>query len=226
MPRAIRAVAVGVPHHITQRGNGKQDVFFSDEERVRYLGWLTEYSRRYAFDMLAYCLMTTHVHIVGIPHNEIGMGRTIQMTHMRHTQAVNFSQERTGHLWQGRYFSTILDEKHLYMAIRYVEQNPVRAKMVERAEEYPWSSAACHCGLREDLVLCNDPKWNGLLDGWPELLGHTQDEQSIDELRTCTSSGKPCGDEEFVKGVSEIVGRSLERRPRGRPKLHPEETIP
>ena len=110
MPRSIRIVALGVPHHITQRGNGRQDVFFSDEDRIRYLGWLAEYSRKYEFDILAYCLMTNHVHIVGTPGNEIGMGRMMLTTHMRHSQAVNVSMGRSGHLWQGRYFSTILDE--------------------------------------------------------------------------------------------------------------------
>ena len=207
MPRALRIVAVGVPHHITQRGNARQDVFLCDEDRARYLDFLARYSQKYMFDILAYCLMTNHVHIIGIPRNENGMCRMIQTTHMMHTQAVNLSSGRSGHLWQGRYFSTILDEVHLHRAVRYVEQNPVRAGLVKRAEEYKWSSAACHCGLREDPLLCTGLGWDGRLEDWPELLARTLDDESVDVLRKCTMSGKPCADDEFAKNLLETLGR-------------------
>ena len=218
MPRPLRVIAVGVPYHITQRGNHHQDVFFADEERVRYLRWLIEYSRRYAFDVLAYCLMTNHVHIVGRPNNESALSRTIQMTHSRHTQAINMSQKWSGHLWQGRFFSTMLDERHLFTAVRYVEQNPVRAGMVERPEDYPWSSAASHCGLRDDPVVATDPEWRGALQDWSEYLMSTLDAEHLNELRTCTSTGKPCGNDEFVARVSAELGSPLQRRQRGRPR--------
>jgi putative transposase len=219
MARQARAVAVGVPHHITQRGNRKLDVFFTKEDRARYLGWLVEYSERYGLDILAYCLMTNHIHIVGRPNNPTAMAKTFQLTHKRHSEAVNREQGWNGHLWQERYYSTTLDERHLSQAVLYVEQNPVRAKMVSQAHEYPWSSAACHCGLKEDIVLSGDPYWSGTLEDWPKLLGSTLDVESVDKLRACTNNGRPCGDGEFVESISKQLGRPLQQKPIGRPRL-------
>jgi len=219
MPRNARIVAVGVPQHITVRGSRRQDVFFSDEDRMRYLAWLCEYSERFQFPVFAYCLMTNHVHIVGTPLNEIGMGRMMRILNARHSQAVNKSQGWTGHLWQSRYFSTMLDESHLHKAVRYVEQNPVRAGMVSYAADYPWSSAGCHCGMKMDPVLSGDPAWSGALDDWPRLLRENLDDETVQSLRACTSSGRACGDEDFMARLSGLVGRSVERRPRGRPRI-------
>jgi putative transposase len=133
MPRVARLVVEGVAHHVTQRGNRRQDVFFSDEDRKRYLAWLKDYADRYGLRVLAYCLMTNHVHLVLLPLTRDCLYRALQTTHMRQSQYVSFYQGWSGHLWQGRYYSTALDELHEWAAVRYVEQNPVRAGLVERA---------------------------------------------------------------------------------------------
>ena len=156
MPRLARAVVPGIPYHVTQRGNRGQDVFLTVEHRKRYLEHLEQYSKNYRFDILAYCLMSNHIHIVGIPRNADSMSRTVQTVHMRHTQAVNREMGWQGHLWHSRFFSTALDEPHMWAAIRYVEQNPLRAGMVKRAQDYVWSSAACHCGKLDDPVVYVD----------------------------------------------------------------------
>ncbi|MCD6217263.1 transposase [bacterium] len=217
MPRQARIVVRNVPHHVTQRGNRRQDVFFSTKGRKKYLGWLAQYSSRYRFEILAYCLMTNHIHIVGIPRNENSMGRTLQIVNMCHTQSVNRAHGWEGHLWHSRYFSTALDESHLWLAVRYVEQNPVRAGMVMRAWDYPWSSAACHCGLRSDPLLVQNHEYSGIFEDWSDLLDEIPEKEEIEKLRNRTRTGIPCGDDKFIKKVSKISGRDYTKKTRGRP---------
>ncbi len=144
MPRAARFVLSGVPHHITQRGNRRCQVFFSDADRRTYLAWLQSDAKHHGLEVLAYCLMTNHVHLVAVPAGPHSMERALRHLHMRYAQRINRMKDWKGHVWQGRYFSAALDESYFWAAIRYVEQNPVRAGLVSRAEDYPWSSARAH----------------------------------------------------------------------------------
>ena len=153
MPRLSRAVFAGVPHHITQRGNRRDDVFFTDEDRLVYLEWLQSYCQEHDVDVLAYCLMTNHIHLVLVPHTEDGLQRVLKPLHMRYAQRINRAKGWKGHLWQGRFFSSPLDDAYLMAAIRYVERNPIRVGLADKAEDYCWSSAAAHCGLKEDTLL-------------------------------------------------------------------------
>jgi REP element-mobilizing transposase RayT len=121
-----RAVAVGISHHITQRGNYRQVVFEEDSDYRQYLEWLKHYSDKYSLKIWAYCLMNNHVHFVAVPDKEESMARTFNTLHMRYAQYSNAKRGDKGHLWQGRYYSTALDERHLYAAVRYVENNPIR----------------------------------------------------------------------------------------------------
>jgi len=147
MPRVARIVIPGCPHHITQRGNNRQDVFFVDGDRVRYLEILAEQSERFGLTVDGYCLMTNHVHLVATPAGPESLAKAVGRTHWLYTQYVNRLHGRCGHLWQNRFYSCTLDETHFWPAMVYVERNPVRAKRVRRAWEYPWSSAAAHCGV-------------------------------------------------------------------------------
>ena len=126
MPRIARPVFPGIPHHITQRGNRRENVFFSDGDRAAYLSWLANYCAKFAVRVLAYCLMTNHVHIVAIPATGDALENVFRPLHTRYAQRINRSRGWSGHLWQGRYFSSALDESYLWAAIRYVERNPVR----------------------------------------------------------------------------------------------------
>lgn len=135
MPRIPRPVFSGVPHHITQRGNRRENVFFSDEDRVVYLGWLAHYCAKFQVHVLAYCLMTNHIHLVAVPEGESALEKVFRPLHTRYAQRINGAMRWSGHLWQGRFFSSPLDEIYLWAAIRYVERNPVRAGIVRRAED-------------------------------------------------------------------------------------------
>jgi putative transposase len=218
MPRIARIVATHAPYHVTQRGNNRQDIFFTNDDRKRYLEWLSIYSSRFQFDLVAYCLMTNHVHLIGIPRNANSMSKTIQTVHMRHTQSVNHQNNRMGHLWHSRYYSVALDDSHLWQAVRYVEQNPVRIGIVRNAEEYVWSSAAYHCGLRGDFVVKKNPRFDGLFDGWVDILHEVPDEEIVKKIRDCTNRGIPYGDDGFRRKISERVGREIADRRRGRPR--------
>ena len=134
MPRSARTVAVNYPHHITQRGNFRQNVFEDDIDKKNYLAWIEEYSRRYGLTLLSYCLMQNHVHFIAIPHKEDSLARTFNTAHMRYSQYYNKKINTAGHLWQGRFFSCVMDDKHLLAATRYIERNPVRAHLENRGQ--------------------------------------------------------------------------------------------
>lgn len=221
MPRLARTVFAKVPHHITQRGNRREDVFFVDKDYQTYLEWLHHYSKKHQLEILAYCLMTNHIHLVVVPENESSLQQALKPLHMRYAQRINRQKNQKGHLWQGRYFSSPLDDPYMWAAIRYVERNPVRARIVRKAERYPWSSAACHCGLSDDIVLSDKTKWKRLTDqinDWSAWLaeGDTPDETAI--IRRNIDMGLPCGSDRFIKKLEKTVGINLQFRPRGRPK--------
>ncbi len=147
MPRQPRIVFADIPHHITQRGNRKQDVFFCDEDKDFYLEILKQYTEKHKVSVLAYCLMTNHIHLILKPSTEDGLQKVLKPLHMRYSQYINKKKDWTGLLWQGRYFSAPLDEQYTFYAFRYVENNPVKAGMVERAVDYEYSSANHHAGI-------------------------------------------------------------------------------
>ena len=222
MPRLARTVSARVPHHLTQRGNRREDVFYSDADRAVYLAWLREYAEKYAVDILAYCLMTNHVHIIAVPETDTGLQQVLKPLHMRYAQRINRRRGWKGHLWQGRFFSSALDDAYMWAAVRYVERNPVRAKIVRKAENYPWSSAAAHCGLKQDTVLTRRASWRkqfGSIRDWSAWLAEGDAPQQLEVLRRNVDKGLPCGSAKFIQRLEKLAGRTLQFRPRGRPRL-------
>jgi putative transposase len=188
-------VFAGVPHHITQRGNRREDVFFSDGDRAAYLGWLAHYCVTFRVQVLAYCLMTNHVHLVIVPEFESALEKVFRPLHTRYAQRINRTRGWSGHVWQGRFYSSALDDRYLWAAIRYVERNPVRAGMVRRAEDYRWSSAPAHCKLVNDYVLTKDPAWLDRLASvgdWSQWLSTSEQCEERTVLRQHVERGLPC----------------------------------
>lgn len=218
MPRLSRAVIPGVPHHITQRGNFRQVVFESDADRSLYLEWIAQYAAKSALDIWAYCLMSNHVHFIAVPHQSDSLARAFNPAHMRFSQHVNRRNRRTGHLWQGRFFSCALDEQHVYRAVRYVELNPVRAGVAAHVEDYPWSSARAHVlGERNDLL--QDHNWfHQNTADWRAYLAEGENNEWTHSFRKASRAGIPLGSAEFIARMESQLGRKLEPRPRGRPK--------
>ena len=219
MPRMARVVIPGVPHHVTQRGDRRETVFLARGDYQRYLNLLKEYSTPRGLEVVAYCLMPNHVHLVAIPHQADSLATVLKPVHLRLAQYVNWTHGMTGRRWQGRFFSCPLDDRHTATAVRYVEMNPVRAGLVREAESYQWSSAAAHAGLRNDDVLTADVhKLVGAGD-WRAWLREIDDDELIQRLRLNTRTGRPFGDELFVGEAERATSRVLKLRPAGRPKM-------
>jgi len=209
-----------MPHHITQRGNNRQDVFFTDDDYRCYLDFLRENADRFRLRVLGYCLMTNHIHLVAIPETEDALAKAIGRTHWRFTQHINRLHNRSGHLWQNRFYSCMLDEHHCWTALRYVERNPVRAQMVRVPWRYKWSSAAAHvCGEdRGDLL---DMRWwcrEWKPSAWREALRAKEDDDSTDRLRSRTRTGRPLASDRFIARLEARLGRRLRPSPVGRPQ--------
>jgi len=221
MPRIARVVAVGIPHHITQRGNYKQVIFRRDRDRTIYLSWLEEYSEKYSLKILAFCLMINHVHFIVIPETENALSKVFNITHMRYSQYFNKTKRLTGHLWQGRFYSCVLDETHFIASVRYVEMNPVRAKLVKTPWEWAWSSAAYHINQdkKPPIKLYDLNKlMNVTSDSWHEFICSKEDPGTIDAIRKHSLTGRPLGSEIFIKKLEKEFGKKMQARPRGKPR--------
>jgi putative transposase len=220
MPRIARIVLKDVPHHITQRGNNQQDVFFVADDRTVYLELLKEQSQRFGLDVLGYCLMTNHVHIIAIPRNDTALAKAVGRTHFLYTQYVNRMHSRSGHLWQNRFYSCPMDNQHLWKTMQYVETNPVRAKMVRKPWRYPYSSAAAHVDQADSAGVLDMKWWRGKCKqfDWKAILQKQQNKEQVNNIRLATSRGRPLAGDSFMSKLEKIAGRRLRPLPTGRPK--------
>ncbi|MBT3180984.1 MAG: transposase [Deltaproteobacteria bacterium] len=218
MARMARIVIPDIPHHIVQRGNRRQHVFFSDEDKSFYLNTLADNARTNGLSIWAYCLMDNHVHLVVVPRNVAGLAKGIGDTHRSYSRRVNFREGWRGYLWQGRFSSCPMDEPHLYRAVRYVERNPVRAKMVIKAEDYIWSSAQAHVLARDDVCLSGDEREILEIDDWMAYLRDADDEIYLRAFRRSSRTGRALGDDNFIDKLEALTGRVLRKNKPG-PKV-------
>jgi putative transposase len=215
MARISRVVIPTIAHHVTQRGNRNQQVFFSPEDKQEYLRLLKIFSYQEGVEYLAYCLMDNHVHLIAIPRDENSLAKGIGEAHRRYSRMINFRQGWRGYLFQGRFNSCPLDERHLIEAARYVELNPVRAGIVAKAEEYEYSSAKYHVQDHEDVIVKRNP-FKASIDDWGEFLKQGVSQDWVKMLRRRTQTGRPCGNDKFVTQLEEMTGRELNPRRTGR----------
>jgi putative transposase len=179
--------------------------------------WLAEYCHRFSVDIWAYCLMPNHVHHVCVPRDADPLAKALNTLHMRYSQYFNNKKGHHGHLWQGRFYSSIIDDRHALEAIRYDETNPVCWGLVADAAAYPWSSARGHALAASDPVLqdgCSIVRGAG---DWKAYLSAASDAELVEDIRRNMRTGRPCGDKEFVRTLEILLNRSLTARPRGRP---------
>ena len=182
MGQFARAVVPGYPHHITQRGNRRQQTFFCGEDYRAYIDLMPKWCSKHGMDIWAYCLMTNHVHLIAVPQSIEGLARAIGEAHRRYTRRVDFREGWRGHLWQGRFASYVLDEAHLIAAARYVELNSVRARLVRVPGDYLWSSAAAHiAGQNDDLVKV--APLLGMVEDWRAFLAEETATEQVELLR-------------------------------------------
>jgi putative transposase len=204
-----------MPHHITQRGNRRQQTFFSADDYDVYLNLMAHWCGEEGVRVWAYCLMPNHSHLIVVPDSAAALRRAIGEAHRRYTRRVNFREGWRGHLWQGRFASFVMDEPHLLAAARYVELNPVLAGLAMAPTDYPWSSARAHVAGRDDALVEVAPLLR-LADDWRRLLCGAVSEEELRSLRERERTGRPLGDEGFLVRLEQRLGRILRRQKPGR----------
>lgn len=220
MPRLARVVIPGLPHHVTQRGNRRQQAFFIDDDYTAYRELMAEWCLERGVAAWAYCLMPNHIHLIAVPQSEDALARGIGEAHRRYTRRINFREQWRGYLWQGRFASFVMDEPYLVAAARYVELNPVRAGLVADAGAWLWSSARAHLSGRDDGLVRVAPLLE-MVANWRGLLNSAIPEDELHDLREHARTGYPLGSAAFLEKLERTVGRRLRPGKSGRPsKLH------
>ncbi len=215
MARLARIVAPGCPHHVTARGNRREPIFFEDGDQDIYCDMLAEQMRRAQVEVWAYCLMPNHVHLILRPATADGMAQALGVAHRRWANFVNTRGRWRGHLFDGRFASVAMDEDHLMAAVRYVALNPVRARLVPRAQDWPWSSVRAHLAGVDDGLVCVRPVLDRA-ERFAELIQTDADDPAFAAIRAAETTGRPLANADFVADLERRLGRPIARRAPGR----------
>jgi putative transposase len=218
-----RVVIPGWPHHVSQRGNHRQTVFHGDLDHEIYLHLLEKYLRSYHAELIGYCLMGNHVHLIAIPDNPTSLSKGIGRANNDYSRWQNIRLDRVGHLWQARFYSCPVEIEEIWKVLAYVELNPVRAKLVKKPQDWKWSSACAHLTGMNETGLLNMELWDVLFSplSWTAFLQQRQNEMEfLQEIRTATESGRPIAGPETIKGLERQLNRTLRPQRRG-PKGNP-----
>ena len=215
MARLARVIVPGAPHHVTQRGNRREPIFFEDGDQEVYRDLLAEQAERHGVETWAYCLMPNHVHLVLTPSDQTGLGRAVGEAHRRYTNFINARGRWTGHLFQGRFSSVAMDDAHLLAAVRYVSLNPVQARLVRSAQDWPWSSVRAHLAGQDDALVRVRPVL-ARVERFADLLETDADDGAFKALRASEGTGRPLGNAAFIAGLERLLGRPIARRAPGR----------
>jgi putative transposase len=215
MARMARAVFPGVPHHVTQRGNGRAQTFFRDADYQLYRDLLSQHAKAHGVEVWSWVLMPNHVHLILVPPTQDALRAVLSSVHRRYAGHIHARLKRTGHFWQGRFGCVAMDEAHLGAALRYVALNPVRAGLVKRATDWAWSSAHVHLGrVAEDGLTAKAP----VLERYPQfaqLIAAAEDEAMTKRLRQAETVGRPLGSRDFLARLEQDSGRVLAAGKRG-----------
>lgn len=222
MARLARAVFPGLPHHVTQRGNGRARTFFCDDDYRLYRDLLATHAAAAEVEVWAWVLMPNHVHLILVPHDADALRRALAPVHRTYAGHIHLRQKKSGHFWQGRFGCVAMDDEHLGAALRYVALNPVRAKLCQRAADWPWSSVHAHLGHKEDGLTARAPVLSRY-PGFAAMIKAGEDEALSEKLRRAETVGRPLGSETFLAKLESKTGRTLKPAKRG-PKGEPGES--
>ena len=233
MPRPLRPVDKGLVYHVINRGNNRQNVFGKGGDYEAFLNSIRDLKQRRPFELYGYCLMTNHIHLL-IKPLDTTISRVMQSLLVSHTQRYHRHYKSGGHVWQGRFKSPVIQEDgHLLTVLRYIEANPVKAGMVDRAEDYAWSSFAAHGMGEPNDLLDSPPPYERMGDDtdaktrlrkWCSYVHRHPDEDEAQAISRSISSGLPYGSENWIKALARKLKLDLTVRPRGRPRKQPTET--
>lgn len=226
MPRKPRYYLAGVPCHVIQRGNNREPCFFADSDYRYYLECLEQACIKYGCAIHAYVLMTNHVHLLITPEKRNSVSQVLQSVGRRYVQYINHSYERTGTLWEGRHKASLIDsDAYLLTCYRYIELNPVRAKMVKKPGDYRWSSYAAHAHGQTDALLTDRTEYLALgktpadrQKAYRELFRHHLDGDAVHAIRSAANLCVPLGNDRFKQDVERRLKQRISYRPRGRPR--------
>ncbi len=214
MARLSRLVVPGFPHHVTQRGNGRAQTFFSDGDYAFYRDLLGASCRAAGVEVWSWVLMPNHVHLILVPSDEDGLRRALAPVHRRYAGQIHARLKRTGHFWQGRFGAVVMDESHLAAALRYIALNPVRARLVERAQDWAWSSLHAHLRGADDGVTNIAPAL-ARFPHFGEFIAQGEEPVMFERLRQAESIGRPLGDDAFMAELEARTHRTLKPAKRG-----------
>jgi putative transposase len=215
MARIARFVVPGLPHHVTQRGNRRENVFFSDADYELYCDLLGQQCGKHGVTVWSYCLMPNHVHLILVPDRGEALGRAVGETHRRYSAVVNARKRVTGHVFQSRYGSVVMDEDHLLAAARYVALNPVRARLASRAQDWRWSSVRAHLVGRDDGLVIVAPMLERCNRRFGDLIDAPASPEAMAALRGAETIGRPLGSPAFLDRLAALTGRDPRPRKRG-----------
>ena len=214
MARLARVVIPGLPHHVTQRGNARARTFFGDDYYALYRDLLATHCRDADVEVWAWCLMPNHVHLILTPSDPDGLRRALSRVHRTYAGVIQTRRKRSGHFWQGRFGAVPMDEEYLAAALRYVSLNPVRARLVARAQDWKWSSTRAHLRGRDDGLTALKPV-KQIIPDFAGLLGSAPEQDLFDRLRAAESIGRPLGSDRFMTRIERLTGRILKPGKRG-----------
>jgi putative transposase len=219
MPRKIRYIIPGIPHHAFQRGNNRQNIFLQEEDRIYFIKHLKQQANDNNISIGSYCLMTNHFHFLIIPETEEGLIKFMKNLLQRYSQYFNWKHKRTGKVWENRYKLNLVEPESAWVAARYIERNPVRVKIAEKAEEYRYSSAAIHLKGGSDPLVTEDIL-NNDRDSYVKFFHEkdADDKQKIDQIETIIQQQKAIGSSDFLKRLEEKFGVGFGIKMRGRPR--------
>ena len=228
MPRPLRPIDDHLVYHVINRGNNRAPVFHDDEDYAAFLRAIGDLKQRRPFAFYGYCLMPNHVHLLLRPLETL-ISRIMQSLLVSHTQRYHRCHHSGGHVWQGRFKSPVIqDDEHFLTVLRYIEANPLRARMVDASEDYRWSSFAAHGLGRADPVLDSLTAYESLAKTpqtrrrrWSGFVHKTPSDEELAAIRRSCSTGLPLGTPAWVERLAARLGLNLTIRPRGRPRKTP-----
>jgi len=225
MGRYARINYPDLTYHIINRGNNREAIFIEEEDYKHYLNTIQRYKKKYGFKLFAYCLMTNHIHLLIKVTERGGISRIMQSITVAHTRYYNYKYRRCGHVWQGRFMSPIVSEDdHLLTVMRYIEQNPLRAKMVNRVEEYRWSSYRLNIRRKESKIIDREDcvVFKGLgenlfsrIDEYKRRMRKDIEKKQLDKIWATTRKGGNYISKQFEEQFAKLMPN---RRKRGRPR--------
>ncbi len=227
MARSPRIALPGYPHHVIQRGNNRQSIFLNDDDYKFYIDCLLKSKEELQCRIYAYCLMSNHVHFLIEPSDPEGLSRLLQSVGRRYVQHFNWRHRRTGTLWEGRFRSSLVSmDDYLLACCRYIELNPVRARMVSHPRDFRWSSYLFHGEGTKDALLDEDPCYLGLgntalqrQQSYRQFIEAGNTEHELALIRTNIQRGGVTAGQSFIRRLALRLSRQLELRPRGRPRI-------